>query len=498
MADTEPNYYHVLGVATGATPAEVKAAHKRLIKIWHPDKNPDRVQEATARSSLINRARDVLSDPLLRTAYDERHVVPKRGADGMGRSPSPAGRGPDAEVQRQREERARWRAQPEPDLAFTDVAFVRGHWYAHPEKGKYLVEEVTADRAHIRFRDGARTRFVTSRLWASWLSYLHSQGRVNGRSSAADPATSAEGGRERQQSAAKEDARRARERTEWDGAERRHREAQRRAQQDAEARARREAEEYAKRVAEARARQEEEAAQRAAQERARRETEARIRREVERRQRQALGKQHRDRLLARTAQEQRDREERRRQEAGEPARRPAPLRTKPRRQDPLGWTDSDFVAGHWYADEASVYEIVGVHGEHIRIRYPDGEERDAHRLLLWRTWTELKATLTAGRNSPETAADHQEPAVGEGVIATADRIARESGALAAAHFLASVGWVRLVDRRPERGPLIAVPSEPSRDRVDRLFAELKRRGSPLLHAKGGAGVTDGKPAWIVR
>ncbi|RNI26925.1 DnaJ domain-containing protein [Rufibacter latericius] len=63
------NYYHILGVSSTATPAEIKAAYKRLALKLHPDKNPHS-PHAEERFKLVNSAYQVLSNPKRRAAFD--------------------------------------------------------------------------------------------------------------------------------------------------------------------------------------------------------------------------------------------------------------------------------------------------------------------------------------------------------------------------------------------------------------------------------------------
>ncbi len=65
---TERDYYTVLGVARGATDAELKRAFRKLAQQWHPDVNTDKA--AAGRFKEINEAYQVLSDPQRRQAYD--------------------------------------------------------------------------------------------------------------------------------------------------------------------------------------------------------------------------------------------------------------------------------------------------------------------------------------------------------------------------------------------------------------------------------------------
>ncbi len=62
------DYYKVLGVARGASAAEIKKAYRKQARKFHPDMN----KSSTATQSMadINEARDVLSDAHKREAYD--------------------------------------------------------------------------------------------------------------------------------------------------------------------------------------------------------------------------------------------------------------------------------------------------------------------------------------------------------------------------------------------------------------------------------------------
>lgn len=65
-----PNLYSLLGVEKTATNAEIKKAYRRLVFVYHPDKNktdPD----AGSKFANITRAYKILSNPDSRRIYDE-------------------------------------------------------------------------------------------------------------------------------------------------------------------------------------------------------------------------------------------------------------------------------------------------------------------------------------------------------------------------------------------------------------------------------------------
>ncbi|ORX63116.1 DnaJ-domain-containing protein [Hesseltinella vesiculosa] len=86
-------YYELLSIERQATPDDIKKAYRRQALVWHPDKNGDRVEEATERFALIQEAYEVLSDPHERAWYDGHRDAILRGDDHAGQKDSSAGLG---------------------------------------------------------------------------------------------------------------------------------------------------------------------------------------------------------------------------------------------------------------------------------------------------------------------------------------------------------------------------------------------------------------------
>ena len=109
--------YKALGVARGATKAEIKAAHRKLAKRHHPDK----AQTDGRRFLEVQEAYRVLSDPLLRREWDEKHAPGPVRASEATPATRQARQQPKAEPRRRAPKTARPTdsAQPRSSRAYT-------------------------------------------------------------------------------------------------------------------------------------------------------------------------------------------------------------------------------------------------------------------------------------------------------------------------------------------------------------------------------------------
>ncbi|HMK39571.1 MAG TPA: molecular chaperone DnaJ [Bacteroidota bacterium] len=74
------DYYHILGVARGATPEEIKKAYRKLALQYHPDRNPGN-KEAEEKFKEAAEAYEVLGDQTKRQRYDQYGHEGIRGTD---------------------------------------------------------------------------------------------------------------------------------------------------------------------------------------------------------------------------------------------------------------------------------------------------------------------------------------------------------------------------------------------------------------------------------
>jgi DnaJ-class molecular chaperone len=95
----DEDYYQILGVARGATAAEIEKAYHRLARKFHPDLNPDD-KSAKEKFQQVQRAYDVLRNPEMRKKYDQfgsgfEQVTGSGWAGPDPRRAGPGGVGPD-------------------------------------------------------------------------------------------------------------------------------------------------------------------------------------------------------------------------------------------------------------------------------------------------------------------------------------------------------------------------------------------------------------------
>ncbi|XP_011265016.1 dnaJ homolog subfamily B member 6-B isoform X1 [Camponotus floridanus] len=78
------DYYKVLEVQRNVSSADIKKAYRKLALKWHPDKNPDNLEEANRRFKEISEAYEVLSDDVKRRIYDQRLYQKAASRPGRG------------------------------------------------------------------------------------------------------------------------------------------------------------------------------------------------------------------------------------------------------------------------------------------------------------------------------------------------------------------------------------------------------------------------------
>jgi len=66
----QSNYYQILGVSQDASAEEIKKAFRQLAMCYHPDRNPENIEEAGDKFKEINEAYEVLGDEQRKWQYD--------------------------------------------------------------------------------------------------------------------------------------------------------------------------------------------------------------------------------------------------------------------------------------------------------------------------------------------------------------------------------------------------------------------------------------------
>ena len=64
------HFYQVLGVSSSASVKEIKKAYRQKAMQWHPDRNPNNLEEAENQFKKISEAYSVLTNENKRKLYD--------------------------------------------------------------------------------------------------------------------------------------------------------------------------------------------------------------------------------------------------------------------------------------------------------------------------------------------------------------------------------------------------------------------------------------------
>lgn len=67
--------YDILEISSDASDKDILKAYYKLSKVWHPDRNPTNVEEATKKFQEISNAKDILTDPKKKEMYDKFGVT---------------------------------------------------------------------------------------------------------------------------------------------------------------------------------------------------------------------------------------------------------------------------------------------------------------------------------------------------------------------------------------------------------------------------------------
>jgi DnaJ-class molecular chaperone len=116
---TKRDYYEILGLSKSASADEIKKAHRKLVRKYHPDAN----KEPTAQDKFkeIQEAYDILSEPDKRQKYDQF------GHAGVGTAPPPGSAGDPYEQFRRQSARPGSRSRPGgPGVSVEDFNFGGG------------------------------------------------------------------------------------------------------------------------------------------------------------------------------------------------------------------------------------------------------------------------------------------------------------------------------------------------------------------------------------
>jgi DnaJ-class molecular chaperone len=70
------SFYNILGVGETSSKEEIKKSYRTLSLKWHPDRNPNNIEEAVSKIQKINEAYETLSDDQKRSEYDNMNKNP--------------------------------------------------------------------------------------------------------------------------------------------------------------------------------------------------------------------------------------------------------------------------------------------------------------------------------------------------------------------------------------------------------------------------------------
>src|SRR5215207_3392275 len=82
---TNKDFYKLLGLPREASQDDIQQAHRKLVREYHPDANPEDPR-AEGRFKEVQQAYEVLSDEKKRREYDEGLRTSSRGSSGRARS----------------------------------------------------------------------------------------------------------------------------------------------------------------------------------------------------------------------------------------------------------------------------------------------------------------------------------------------------------------------------------------------------------------------------
>jgi hypothetical protein len=175
-----PDFYTILGVSRTATPEEIKAAHRELVKKYHPDLFPRATQKAQANKRLqqINEAYAILSNAERRRHYDaryfQRETVAKPAETAKHRSSSTFGRPPAASEAAAWEKMARQAAEKRQQITriLRDLAKTARNYYSDLSREARAAKQAAASQgaSDAQSRAAAARIWNFARRWTRWIS----------------------------------------------------------------------------------------------------------------------------------------------------------------------------------------------------------------------------------------------------------------------------------------------------------------------------------------